>query len=398
MNTPTLVAGSLWLVTVWRLPSIRHSHKQRSLALTFAALAAAMTFEVPAVKAVISHTAGVTSLTPLLKHLLGVTSAAFLLDFIVAVVRPQGLARRTRLAAIAVTLPLMVLFYAMANWMPGGPVRVGEGVRAIYPVLYTAVFTLYIGIAMFVATWLFLSGVRHSRTLLGRAGLGLMGLGTLLGSLYALQRVGFVTLNLTTGVRYPTLEYQISTALKQLAILSIALGSCLPPLSVAVEYVRSWIMLRRLQPLWKRLADAAPHVVLSTSVPKRRVGFRLERCVIEIEDACLALREYVSADVRERARALAFQKGVSEQEVDAVSEAAWLRVAASAARTGKQLEGVEHPPLGVTGRGRPSELAWLHAVSRADASSPVVAEFTRQEVALASLSAGGPGKDSSHDN
>ncbi|MDX2726789.1 hypothetical protein PV360_42050 [Streptomyces scabiei] len=118
MNTPTLVAGSLWLVTVWRLPSIRHSHKQRSLALTFAALAAAMTFEVPAVKAVISHTAGVTSLTPLLKHLLGVTSAAFLLDFIVAVVRPQGLARRTRLAAIAVTLPLMVLFYAMANWMP----------------------------------------------------------------------------------------------------------------------------------------------------------------------------------------------------------------------------------------------------------------------------------------
>ncbi|MFM9463289.1 MAB_1171c family putative transporter [Streptomyces scabiei] len=180
--------------------------------------------------------------------------------------------------------------------------------------------------------------------------------------------------------------------------LMISFDSCLPPLSVAVEYVRSWIMLRRLQPLWKRLADAAPHVVLSTSVPKRRVGFRLERCVIEIEDACLALREYVSADVRERARALAFQKGVSEQEVDAVSEAAWLRVAASAARTGKQLEGVEHPPLGVTGRDRPSELAWLHAVSRADASSPVVAEFTRQEVALASLSAGGPGKDSSHDN
>jgi hypothetical protein len=183
-----------------------------------------------------------------------------------------------------------------------------------------------------------------------------------------------------------------------LAILSIALGSCLPPLSVAVEYVRSWIMLRRLQPLWKRLTDAAPHVVLSASVPKQRVSFRLERCVIEIEDACLALREYVSVDVRERARALAFQKSVSEQEVDAVTEAAWLRVAASAARTGNQIEGVEYPPLGVTGRDRPSELAWLQAVSRAYVSSPVVTEFTRQEVALAPLSTGELEKDSSHDN
>lgn len=398
MNTPTLVAGSLWLVTAWRLPSIRHSHKQRSLALTFAALAAAMTFEVPTVKAAINDNIGVTGLTSLLKHLLGVTSAAFLLDFIIVVVRPQGLARRARLAAIGATLPLMVLFYALANWTPGGPVRIGEGKHAIYPVLYTVVFTLYIGIAMVVATWLFLSGVRDSRTLLSRAGLGLMGVGTLLGSLYALQRVGFVAVDLTTGADYPTLENQISTALKQSAILSIALGSCLPPLSVAVEYVRAWCTLRRLEPLWKHLTEAVPHVVLSAAIPKLRVGFRLERCVIEIEDACLALREYVSADVHERARLLAFRNGVSEHEVDAVAEAAWLRVATRAVRTGSQLEGVAYPPLGVTGRDRSSELAWLCAVSRAYIDSPLVAEISRQKDTLAALPAHGPERGSSHDN
>lgn len=383
MNMPTLVAGSLWLVTVWRLPSIRHSHKQRSLALTFAALAAAMTFEVPVVKAAINDNVGITGLPPLLKHLLGVTSAAYLLDFVIAVVRPQGLARRTRLAAIGATLPLMLLFYALANWTPGGPVRVGEGKRAVYPVLYMAVFTLYIGIAMVVATWLFLSGVRHSRTWLGKAGLAFLGLGTLLGSLYALQRVGFVTVHLATGAEYPALQHQVSTVLKQLAILSIVLGACLPPFSVAVEYARDWKTLRQLQPLWSGLTDAVPFVVLSASIPKLRVSLRLDRCVIEIEDACLALREYVSAEVHERAQMFALRNGVPQNEIDAVTEASWLRVAVRAARRGSQLEGAEHPTLGVTGKDRPSELSWLCAVSRAYSASSVVAEFTRQEDALA---------------
>ncbi|CAL9585980.1 hypothetical protein SUDANB106_05142 [Streptomyces sp. enrichment culture] len=397
MNAPTIVAGALWLVALWRLPSIRHSRKQRSLALTLVCLAAAMTFEVPDVKAAVNGAAGAdVRLPPLLKHLLGVTSAAYLLDFVIAVVRPQGLARRTRLAAIGVTLSLMLAFYALANWMPGGPVRLGEDKGAIFPVLYMAVFTLYIGVAMIVATWLFLGGIRHSRTLLGKAGLGFLGLGTLLGSLYALQRVAFVAIHLSTGAGHPELEDLLSTTLKQAAILSIALGVCLPPLSVAVDYVRSWNTLRRLQPLWGHLTEAVPYVVLSASIPQRRVPFRLERCVIEIEDACLALREYVSVDVHERARFFAERKAVKEAEVDAVAEACWLHVAVRASRSSRQLKGVEHPPLGVTGRDRTSELAWLCAVSLAYTSSPVIAEFSRQEQALASLSAGGPERSSSH--
>ncbi|MFD6131612.1 hypothetical protein ACIPPN_25370 [Streptomyces diastaticus] len=38
MSTSTLIAGVLWLVALWRLPSLRHSRKQRSLALTLVAL------------------------------------------------------------------------------------------------------------------------------------------------------------------------------------------------------------------------------------------------------------------------------------------------------------------------------------------------------------------------
>ncbi|MFE7811330.1 MAB_1171c family putative transporter [Streptomyces sp. NPDC057433] len=399
MSTSTIVAGVLWLVALWRLPSIRHSHKQRSLALTLATLAVAMTFEVPQVKEAVDAAVGTDArLSPLLKHMLGVTSAAYLLDFVIAVVRPQGLARRTRLVAAGVTLPLMLAFYALANWTPGGPVRLGEGRGALFPVLYMAVFTLYIGIAMVVATWLFLGGVRHSRTLLGKAGLGFLGLGTLLGSLYALQRIVFVTVQLASGTNYPGLENLLSTTLKQATVLSVALGVCLPPLSVAVEYVAAWSTLRRLRPLWAQLTEAAPYVVLATSVSRRRVPFRLERCVIEIEDACLALREYVSADMHAKARKFVRQKGVDVQRSDAVAEACWLRAAVQSARNGERLRGVEYPPLGVTGRDRVSELSWLRTVARAYLSSPVVSEFVRQEQSTVSHGQGDSERISSHDN
>lgn len=397
MTTPTVVAGALWLVALWRLPSIRHSHKQRSLALTLVALAAAMTFEVPQIRDVINAAVGAgVRLPPLLKHLLGVTSAAYLLDFVVAVVRPQGLAHRTRLVAAGVTLPLMIVFYALANWLPGGPIRLGEGRGALFPVLYMAVFTLYIGIAMVVATWLFLGGVRHSRTFLGKAGLGLLGLGTFLGSVYALQRTVFVAVQLSTGTHYPALEDLLSATLKQAAILSIALGICLPPLSVAVEYVRAWNTLRGLRPLWQQLTEAVPYVVLSAGIGKGRVPFRLERCVIEIEDACLALREFVTEDVRSRAQGFARRKAVAAQEVDAVAEAAWLHVATRRSSTGDRLAGVEYPPLGVTGQDRASELAWLRTVARAYLSSPVVAEFSRQEQSPALRAVGSSERFSSH--
>ncbi|WP_299528204.1 MAB_1171c family putative transporter [uncultured Streptomyces sp.] len=399
MSTSTIVAGVLWLVALWRLPSIRHSHKQRSLALTLVTLAVAMTFEVPPVKEAVDAAVGADArLSPLLKHLLGVTSAAYLLDFVIAVVRPQGLARRTRLVAAGVTLPLMLAFYALANWTPGGPVRLGGGRAALFPVLYMAVFTLYIGIAMVVATWLFLSGVRHSRTLLGKAGLGFLGLGTLLGSLYAIQRIVFVTVQLASGANYPDLENLLSTALKQATVLSVALGVCLPPLSVAVEYVAAWSTLRKLRPLWVQLTEAAPYVVLATSVARRRIPFRLERCVIEIEDACLALREYVSVDVYAEARKFVRQEGVDAQYSDAVAEACWLRTAAQCARSGVRLQGVEYPPLGVTGRDRASELSWLRTVASAYLSSPVVSAFARQEKSSVFRGQGDAERISSHDN
>ncbi|QHC18885.1 hypothetical protein GR131_27530 [Streptomyces sp. GF20] len=208
--------------------------------------------------------------------------------------------------------------------------------------------------------------------LLGKAGLGFLGLGTLLGSLYAIQRVTFVVIHLSTDTSYPDLENFLSTLLKQAAVLSIAFGLCLPPLSVAVDYARSWDTLRRLRPLWRELTGAAPYVVLTTAVRRWRIPFRLERCVIEIEDASLALREYVSMNVYEKAQDFVRREGAPDEDVDAAAEAAWLRAAVQRTSAHQPLKEVEYPPLGVTDRDRVSELAWLLKVAKAYRSATVV--------------------------
>lgn len=377
MNQPLLVAVLLWAVTLWRLPALRHSHKQRALAATFGALAASMTFDIPAVKQALDATVGVNDLAPLLKHVLGVASAATLLDFVIAVVRPEGLARRFRLTAIVTALPLMVVFYALANWVPGAR-STHAGPYSLYAVLYMAVFTLYIGTAMVVATWLFLSGTRHSRSAWGRAGLVLLGTGTGLGSLYALQRIAFIALNVLTDVRHPVLEDRLSTTLKLLAIISIALGSCLPPISVAVNTMRSWKSLRDLEPLWRGLTQGVPHVILQTKIPRRRVSLRLERRIIEIEDACLALREYVPSTLQERARTAVARAGVPGPQQESTAEAAWLHAAASLApHNAPQADG-PHPTPGGIDKDPSAELTWLRQVSHAYRTSPLVTTFTAQ--------------------
>ncbi|MEN8654364.1 MAB_1171c family putative transporter [Streptomyces sp. 21So2-11] len=375
MSKQILVATLLWVVTLWRLPAVRHSHKQRSLALTFAALATSQTFDLAVVQSAVDAMVPFARLAPLLKQVLGVASAALLLDFVVAVVRPEGFARRFRLSAILTAVPLMLVFYTLANWVPA-TIHAGRGPYSLFAVLYIAVFTLYIGTSMVVATWLFIGGARHSRSVWTRSGLALLGLGTGVGSLYAFQRVVFVALNMITDTVHAELENVFSTDLKLIAIVSIALGSCLPPIAGAIEAVKQWRYLRDLEPLWRGLIGGAPQVVLSTPIPRRRLSMRLHRRIIEIGDASLALREYVPAELQRQAKRQAATAGNLEGETaDAVAEAMWLHVATQTARHAAPLPNTEHPMPGGIGKGYEAELQWLRAVSHAYRTSPLVDSF-----------------------
>ncbi|MGY1435446.1 MULTISPECIES: MAB_1171c family putative transporter [Streptomyces] len=383
MSAQALVAGALWIVSLWRLPSVRHSHRQRSLWAAFTFLAIALTFEPRPVAESIDSTMGVTGLAHLLKYLFGIISAAAVLDFVANMARPEGFAPRLRWAAVITALPLMVLFFALT---PGPQAEdFFESVRpSLFAAAYKSVFTLYIGCAMTMASWLFLSGVRHSHGWT-RGGRCFLGGGTAIGAAYALHRLLSLAL-LASGHALPggeSLADGLSEGLKLTAIASIVLGSCLPPIAVATEAVYNWRTYRRLESLWEELTTAAPDVVLPTQAPWHKIKFRLERRVVEIGDACLALREVVPASVQAKARTAAAQADIPEADRAAAAEAGWLATAVRTNHVPATQCPDDRPVPGVVDTSPEEEVAWLLHVSDLY-RTPLVTEFAAAEAAALS--------------
>ncbi|MFF8868185.1 MAB_1171c family putative transporter [Streptomyces sp. NPDC015139] len=378
-----LVAAMLWAVALWRAPSLRHSHKQRAIALAFLSLAAAMTLEIPVVSAQIDSVTGVGSTGYLLKHLLGLVAAASVLEFVIAVVRPEGFLQRSRRAIEAACLVFMVIAFALA---PSGG-RVPDDIRpgygpSVWALLPIAVFTLYIGVAMTVTAVLFAHAARHTSDRWVRAGHGLLGLGGVIGVLYALQRVMHLVDVAGGDVTAADIQNaaRVSTVLKVAAIAAISAGSCLSPVSIAATALRERRALRQLEPLWRGLTEAAPSVVLSIGPGPARTRLLLHRRLVEISDATLTLREYVPADLQARALDMAKRAGYPPKERSAVVEAAWLKTATLIAPTSPPYRG-EHPQSGGDGMSPSAELRWIRQVSSAYDRSPRVAAFAAAEAA-----------------
>ncbi|MCD0485219.1 hypothetical protein LO771_23240 [Streptacidiphilus sp. ASG 303] len=381
-----VVAGLLWAVALWRLPSATNSRKQRMLWAAFAALAVAMTFEIPSTVRAVDGTTGVNSLANLVKHLFGVVAAGAVLEFVIAVVRPEGfLSRRVRHTLTVSALAALTTFFALSPRLQETDAFFEDYDGSAFPALYMTVFTLYIGMAMTVATWLFLGSSRAARGAWLRSGLRLLGAGTAVGIAYAVQRAVFLVM-LTLGhdqLDTKGSEDSLSVLLKTVSILLILLGSCLPPISVLVRAARDWRSLRRLEPLWRGLTSAVPHVVLKAPIHRRRFSLRLHRRIIEIGDASLTLREYVPASLQQTALETAEAAGLTGEQRDAAAEACWLAAASERALAGcRPLQGVPYPIPSGTDMDTDRELRWLSLVNTAYRDCPLVRSFVRTHAAL----------------
>ncbi|WP_435220739.1 MAB_1171c family putative transporter [Streptomyces sp. Tue6028] len=379
-----LVAALLWAVFFWRMPSLWHSAKQRTLCLAFASLALAMTFEVPQVADWVDDTTDVANSAYLAKHLVGAVSASAVLGFVVAIVKPEGFFGRARRAVQTVCCAAMVITFLLAPNRPGYPSYLETNADSPWAIAHVAVFTVYIGLAMTAATWLFLYAARHARDGWVRAGHTFLGIGCGLGIGYSVDRVCYIVACLgTPPVNGTAARYEsVSDLLKTAAIVCIALGSCLAPVSVATRTAHQWRALRDLAPLWTGLTTAAPHVVLHSELPRRRVERRLRRRVVEIEDAILALSEQVPASLQDEAREHARRLTPDPTAQDTRTEAAWLATAAALAPT-KAYRG-DHPEPTVDHPGFHAELDWLRRVSAAY-NSPETRAFATQAAARLNL-------------
>jgi hypothetical protein len=169
-----------------------------------------------------------------------------------------------------------------------------------------------------------------------------------------------------------------------IAAMVCGAGIAIPVLGPRWDRMQAY---RRLEPLWRAVRRAAPHVVLEPprsirmdAWNPRNLDFRLYRRVIEIRDGVLALRPYFDPDVALTARQQATHANFPTQQVETVIEAAQLNLAIQARLSGhKPNSDGFTPPVAETGNDLDAELAALVPLAQAFATSPIVKAVTTND-------------------
>lgn len=198
-----------------------------------------------------------------------------------------------------------------------------------------------------------------------RLALAFLGAGTTASLVYVVARLITVMADSPTG--FLTVTYASTTY-----FLFFSFGCVTAVVAPLVTAVRSWWQRCQLFVLWHDITTAVPEVVLErcpswwTDLTRiRRNNVRLQRRVIEIRDAALALREWVTpgevAELTDRVAAA----GVAGDEAAAMVTARWLRLGRAAKLAG--LPRTADVPDVASGGGTDidSELRWLMRVRRA---------------------------------
>lgn len=372
-----LALAALWLVVLWRIPTLRQDPWKRAPWIALAALAVALTTDLPTAARVIDHGSGIADLSTLLEHLSGVVASAAVLDWVSALGSPRRQPGfRSHHVAAAVAMAAMTgLFVVMPRPETADFTSTVTGGTAA---AYLLVFYAYLGTAMSVAAILFWRVSRHVPPGTLRWGLWLLGAGTTIGACYAAYQALYLALRIP-GVISPADAVAVIRAgsdAEDLAILLILAGLSVPAFGVAWQDARDLMALRALRDMWRVLVNAAPEVTAGpwtrglTGVV-RYPHVRLIRRTAEIRDATLALRCYVPADIVAAARTRLADRGLSGPALDAATEACWLRLAIRAVRAG--VPAVESAHVLPGGDTLPEEVRWLRTVSAAARSDDATA-------------------------
>lgn len=219
-----------------------------------------------------------------------------------------------------------------------------------------------------------------------RRGLQLISAGGVLGAAYFLHWGGYLLIRRRGGeLPLPARVAARTTAIA--AVSSVVAGSVLPAISPALTEgrfltaLRRYTALRRLFPLWQSVCSAVPEIALdaptdawSDARDVHDLEHRHYRRVIEIRDGWLALRPFMSADSRERARESAARAGIVGDQLQATVEAAELAAAIQRKRAGACAESKVASLVPPESRDLAEESAWLEQVSR-EFRSPIVRQL-----------------------
>lgn len=366
-------------LTLWRLPHAIRQPRHRPLCRWFAGMAVGMLLVYLPVADAVDRVTAVPNLSTLLKHLAVVYGDTAMLDVVRAVAgkaRPPAASRsralvsrrRYALASAATAVVMTALFIAtprrheVANYLTS---YAGTPQVTAYWIVWLGL----LGACLWQANgmnWRAAAYGRSPRSL--RTGLWLLAAGSLVGLVYVAQRMAF-TLTRAIGWRVmgdgsATL---ITNVLLSATLALLIVGTCTQAVAIRLAALRDTHAWRDLRPLWDGLRQAVPEAALA--VPEDdEAAARLHRRVIEIRDAMIALRDFLTEDIV-RAAHLAVRDAPPDHR-----EAALTALELEGARRAK-LRGSLAPSRAAFDDRHPpdlvSEVVWLRAVTRATRSRGV---------------------------
>ncbi|MEU9267212.1 MAB_1171c family putative transporter [Streptomyces sp. NPDC048251] len=211
-----------------------------------------------------------------------------------------------------------------------------------------------------------------------RRGLRTVAVGAVFGYGYGLTKVVSLTWDLLGTSPLHSISVNVAPMCASVSAWLFAAGFTMPAWGIGLDRARERIALfrayRRLRPLWAALTRAFPDVVLfpdlHPAAPRRALrdedpNFLVNRAVIEIRDAQLALRPYYDPAVAEAARTLAAGKGLAENAVEAVAEAAQIKAAMRAREAGVDVGAAAEIPHDPAAGDMAVERDWLIRVAEA---------------------------------
>ncbi|MFC4518312.1 MAB_1171c family putative transporter [Streptomyces ehimensis] len=355
----------MWLAVLLRAPTAVRSNEQRPLWLAVLGSTAAVTLHLQWVNDLIHQAAGPTHLTALGRNLIGIVTSAAVLDFVFLAVRGRHTYPLYGLAGLVMAVLTWLDFAAEPHLSHTVP-PIGD------PAPSTTYWGVLIAINLSTNTVCAIGCWRYSRVSQGlalRAGLRLFGLGAVFSGAYWLLNTIYI------GFRYSWIPSLTPLLLGCYAFLR-ASAICVPIGAAAALALRRIRLLWQLQPLWRELVGAVPDVRLEPA-RQRLLDFlrysspldlRLYRMVIEIRDAILDLRAYVSQEVLDEVRARLGHEDSPPADADPGVTACWLLIARDAKASGAPLlrGDLTVPVFG--GVDLTGEIEFLCQVARADTS------------------------------
>jgi hypothetical protein len=368
---------SLWLVAILRAPAAARHPRQRPLWLGVCLMTVTTTLYREPVIQTLGRLIGDLNLIDLSRHVSHTISATMMLYFVLVAANRQ---RHTRLLVSVCAVMVAATIWLNLSAAPHARSTITTPELPLVYWLFCFGFYLVVDVISVAVCWWY--GQQAGPRIL-RWSLWIFGLSRLFGCLLWILFPAYLITHIAVLLSYVP-------ALTGIELLLQAASVLLPGIATAQQNLAQRRILWTLWPLWQSLTDAIPDVTLPGSGSRLAtlittvgsLNWRLYRLVIEIRDAGLTLRAYVTPATVAAAQQFAAAHQIPLADLDAAAAACWLKTARQAKLAGKPPRSTVSDITGPGGKSLCEEIEFLFTVARFHAS-PLPTEFATNHPAEA---------------